>query len=83
MWAKLSFLEYEILDRVKFLISKGYKPSLQKILDQLDDERTGEVSAFTRGLMGAKLLSFSKKEGFKLTELGRRYHHSFKMKFDK
>ena len=66
MYATMSFMEYEILKIINFMRAKHIKVSRQSILDHLDDDPISVVSGFIRGLLAGKLISFSKKEGFKL-----------------
>ena len=79
---QMSFLEYEIMSNINFLRRKKYKVNMQLIYNQLDDDPKRQISGFTRGMLSKKWLKLTKREGFRLTDEGKRFYNSFKRKWD-
>ena len=79
---QMSFLEYEIMSNINFLRKKKLKVDMKLIYNQLDDDPKRQISGFTRGMVSKKWIKLTKKEGFQLTDKGKRFHNSFKRKWD-
>ena len=82
LYSKMSFMEYEIMNTIQFLHKKHIKADLKAIFNQLDDDPKATIRGFIKDLARAKIIVYTKENGYKLTTKGLKHYRSFKRKWD-